>query len=62
MIHTPLNYSSAEQWAGFTHTHTRQQGRRGEWGGVQGDMKGQRDRGANKEDEEEGESLKREVV
>ena len=25
-------------------------------------MKGQRDRGANKEDEEEGESLKRELV
>ena len=20
MIHTPLNYSSAEQWAGFPHT------------------------------------------
>lgn len=43
MIHTPLNYSSAEQWAGFPYTPAD----RGE----------AKERGVNKEAEEE--NLKR---
>lgn len=48
MIHTPLNYSSAEQWAGFPHTP-------GDGGEEERDAKGvvtwRKERGVNTEDE-----------
>ena len=53
MIHTPLNYSSAEQWAGFPHTPRPVAGekRRGRQGG--GRREERREISANNLDEDE---------